>query len=489
MPKQTRKRKITKTNDDNDVQPAKHRNLEEAQHETGKLDSILFGGTSSFLRSLEEAELEIAKQSAVDSGVGEEDSDTSEEKLRRPAWTDEEDDGIDVGRALKAQHRRLPDGGVNSRDNKYTDLLRHKFVSAYGNPKWASLDKEKDDSDCEEEILRTCGFIEKRQSITLPSGVVDFKKMKDVNQETYSEGPHVNCVEFNTASSVALVAGQNGVASLYAVDGKRNSKLHSVAFERFTILCGKFIRNGEEAVLGSRLPFIYSYDLMAAKAIRVPLPHGLTQLKNFTVSPDQQFLAAAGKWGEIHLLTAATKERVALLKQDGNVTSLTFDPSNQLLYSHSDSNMITVFDMKNRRVRHKFEDEGCLQGSKLAISSSNQFLAAGSAQGVVNLYGVDDVLKCKCPKPRKTIFNLTTAITGLTFNHTSEILGIASSHIENAVKLFHVGSGSVFQNFPNYSMKLRHVNVLNFSPNSGYVAFGDQKSTVSLYRLKHYKNY
>lgn len=142
-----------------------------------------------------------------------------------------------------------------------------------------------------------------------------------------------------------------------------------------------------------------------------------------------------------------------------------------------------------RRVKHKFTDEGCLQGTTLGVSSSNQFLATGSAQGVVNLYGMEDVLQSKLPKPRKTILNLTTAITDLKFNSSSEMLAFSSVEIQNSVKLFHLGSGTVFSNFPNFETKMGHVNVLNFSPSTGYVAFGNRKSIVSLYRLKHYKSY
>jgi U3 small nucleolar RNA-associated protein 18 len=145
--------------------------------------------------------------------------------------------------------------------------------------------------------------------------------------------------------------------------------------------------------------------------------------------------------------------------------------------------------MNMRRVVHRFTDEGCLQGTTLAVASSNQFLAAGSAQGVVNLYDVEDVLRNKLPKPRKTIMNLTTSITDLKFNSTSEILALTSAEIKNSIKLFHLASGTVFSNFPPFQSKMGHINVVNFSPNSGYFAFGNRKSTVALYTLKHYKNY
>lgn len=160
-----------------------------------------------------------------------------------------------------------------------------------------------------------------------------------------------------------------------------------------------------------------------------------------------------------------------------------------LLFGHSDIGEVTVWDMNTRRVRHKFIDESCLQGTTIVTSSSNQFLATGSAQGVVNLYNMEDVLQQKYPKSRKSILNLTTSVSSLKFNPSSEILALASVEIQNSIKLFHIGSGTVFSNFPNFGNKMGHINVLNFSPSSGYIAFGDRKSVVSLYRLKHFKNY
>lgn len=336
MPKQklNRKRKHEPKSDENgeyeiDAPKQKFRPFDQqAQTEEEHLSQILFGGAKSFLQCLEEAEQEAGPSQATDSGVGEDDSSDSSDNVRKPAWTDEDDDGIEVGQALDAQRRKLPSGGINSRNNKYSNLLKHKFQTSIGTPKWASLDKTKHaDSDSDEDVLRTCGFIRKSSRATLPPTLLEFKKVKDLNCETYSEGPYINAIEFHQTSSVALVAGNGGVATLFAVDGKRNNKLLSIAFERFPIICAKFTQNGNEAVLGSRHSHMFNFDLLAAKAMRVNLPQGLTQCKNFIVSPDSQYIAIAGKWGEVHILTAASKERIALLKQDSEVTALTFNPA------------------------------------------------------------------------------------------------------------------------------------------------------------------
>ncbi|KAK4872901.1 hypothetical protein RN001_014930 [Aquatica leii] len=491
MPKQNRKRKhIRQDEDDFEIMAPKNKFRpfdKAAQAEEEYLSNFLFGGSENFLKSLDETEsmVETPISLSPDSGMGDEDCGECSE--RKPAWIDE-DDGIDVGYALNVQGRTLPKGGVNDRFNRYSNLLKHKFENVVGNPKWAALKKDQEFSDSDDDMLQTCGFIAKTVKHTLPSHTLEFKKLKDLNSETYNEGI-VNCIEFHPTSTVALVAGNSGLASLFAVDGKNNNKLHSVAFERFPILSAQFVHAGNEAILGSRQSHLFSYDLLAAKTVRVPLPHGLTQCKQFVVSSDDKCMAVAGKWGEVHILSTKSKERLCLLKQDGDVTALSFSPNGSLLYGHSTTGEITVWDMNMRRVKHKWTDEGCLEGSTLSIAPSNQFVAAGSTHGIVNLYGVEDVLKTKLPKPRKTLFNLTTGITNLRFNSTSEIVAFTSTDIENSVRLFHIGTGSVFSNFPPFETKLGNITAMNFSPGSGYLAFGNKKSTVALYRLKHFKTY
>ncbi|KAF7272305.1 hypothetical protein GWI33_014906 [Rhynchophorus ferrugineus] len=448
---------------------------------------ILFGDSKSFLKSLEEAAKEPVQAGVtVDSGI---ESGTSEEDIpeRKPAWTDEDDAGIDVRAALKSQSRKLPLGGINSLDNKYSDLLKHKYETIVGTPSWASLHKPKSEPD--DDILHSAGFIQKSTATTLPSKLLEFKKIKDLNCETYTEGPYINSVEFHPTSSVGLVAGNKGIATLFAVDGKRNNKLHSVAFEKYPIFCSKFVKGGDEIILGSRHQHIFSYDLIASKALRYKLPTGVTQCKKFVVSPDTQYFAVVGKWGEIHIFSSITKDKLVTLQQNSDVTALEFNAKGNMLFGHSDTGVVTVWDMNMRRVRHKFADEGCLQGTALAASSSNQFLATGSAQGIVNLYNMEDVLKTNNPKPHKTIYNLTTSISDVTFNSSSEMLSLFSSEIKNSVKMYHIRSNSVFSNFPPFESKLGHINCVSFSPGSGFLALGNRKSVVSLFRLKHFKNY
>jgi U3 small nucleolar RNA-associated protein 18 len=49
-------------------------------------------------------------------------------------------------------------------------------------------------------------------------------------------------------------------------------------------------------------------------------------------------------------------------------------------------------------------------------------------------------------------------------------------------------SGTVFSNWPTSKSPMNYVFSLDFSPTSGFLALGNDKGKVLLYRLRHYTN-
>ena len=125
-------------------------------------------------------------------------------------------------------------------------------------------------------------------------------------------------------------------------------------------------------------------------------------------------------------------------------------------------------------------------GTALDVSSSH--LATGSSSGVVNIYNVNTLMASVSPKPEKAVLNLTTQIDNLRFNPSGEMLAMSSICKDTAVKILHLQTQTVFQNFPG-TFSLGKVNSLAFSPGGGYMAVGNNKGASNLYRIAHYKNY
>ena len=89
---------------------------------------------------------------------------------------------------------------------------------------------------------------------------------------------------------------------------------------------------------------------------------------------------------------------------------------------------VYVWDMSARECVNVFVDEGCINGTTIAVSPDSQYVACGSSSGVVNLYSAPTCLQagstCSHPKPLKAIMNLTTRIDALSINPTRYYKGI-----------------------------------------------------------------
>lgn len=82
--------------------------------------------------------------------------------------------------------------------------------------------------------------------------------------------------------------------------------------------------------------------------------------------------------------------------------------------------------------------------------------------------------------------SLTTPISGLRFNPTSEILCLWSRTRKDELSLVHTPSRTVFANWPTGQTPLHHVSSVDFSPTSGMMAVGNERGVCLLYRLPHF---
>ncbi|XP_043940869.1 U3 small nucleolar RNA-associated protein 18 homolog [Protopterus annectens] len=389
--------------------------------------------------------------------------------------------------------------------NKLQRRLREQFQRAMGGtPSWADTDTKKkkgrkstvdesgeDDDDEEEGLLRKTGnFI--AASEALPRGIIQMKNCLDANHERPSNAK-LTTVQFHPSAQVVMTAGIDQSISLFQVDGKTNPKIQSIHLERFPVHKARFSADGEQVIATSiHNKMFYVYDMMGGKIIPVYSVRGLEEriVKNFDVSPEGSFLLIMGKMGYLHLLRMKTKELIASMKINGHVTGAVFSPDGSKIYSHSDEGEVYIWDVKSRRCLNRFTDEGCLCGTSITVSKNGQYVACGSSSGVVNVYTHDDCLRETNPKPVKAVMNLVTAATSLCFNSTTEVLSIGSSAADDAVRLVHIPSFTVFSNFPVFRRKIIYLaQCMDFSPRSGFFSIATNKGKALLYRFVKYRTF
>lgn len=410
---------------------------------------------------------------------------------RKAAWSDSDDEDLQVGDVKKATKHTGPLNHLR-KDKSYKEYLTARFQRTLNQPKWAEKKvKNEDDEDVssDEELLRTVGFIDRKaRNSDLPQKTLNFKRVKDLNRATYAEG-NATSIQFHPTSTAALVAGMNGLATIYAVDGQKNEKLHNMRFKKFPLACSRIAPCGTRAFFGSVKPFYYSYDLLEAKESKLKLPGAMEFMHRFEVSPCGKFIVTAGKFGAIHLLTAKTNELLHSFKQEGKVKGFTWSSdSKRILVCGSTSN-VSVLNLRQNLIEHIFMDDGCIHGESIQLSPNQRLLATGSQEGVVNIYDYESIFASKAPQPEKRFMNLRTAITDLQFNHSSELLAMCSSEAPNAFKLAHFPSATVYSNFPAQNEKVGFVTSMAFSPHSSFLAFATKGKQVPLFRLKYFKGY
>uniref|UniRef100_A0A8C6YZE6 U3 small nucleolar RNA-associated protein 18 homolog n=1 Tax=Nothoprocta perdicaria TaxID=30464 RepID=A0A8C6YZE6_NOTPE len=467
---------------------AARQEAEEASRRERHLRAL--GGASGAERALEELvfgdslaaeEDELLRRLAGPPPVGRADSSDSEVENeakddflppKKPAWVDEEDEAEEM---IDMTHRY-------KRDMMKSDA--EKILSKEKLKRRLQEDDEDDDLLC-----RTGNFISSSES--LPKGTIQVKVCLPANQERLSGG-RLSTVQFHPSAQVILTAGLDRCVSLFQVDGIKNPKIQSIYLEGFPIHKACFSADGEQVIAtGTHHKTFYVYDMMGGSIIPVHQVRGMLKfVRDFEVSPDGSLMLLTGTSGYLHLLSMKTKELISTMKANGRCTASAFTPDSSKIYTYSKEGEVFIWDVKSRKCLHKFEDEGSLGGKCIAVSRNNQYVACGSTSGVVNLYTTEVCLREKNPKPVKAIMNLVTAATSVTFNPTTEILAVASKEVDEAVKLVHIPSYTVFSNFPMFRRKIIYLaQSMDFSPRSGFFSIANNKGRALLYRLKHYSDF
>ncbi|KAI1884117.1 hypothetical protein AGOR_G00223140 [Albula goreensis] len=447
------------------------------------LEDLVFGAEDELLEKLT-----CKDEGHVGSSLLDEESSDSEVEnearlqvpaARKAAWEDDEDDEAEVD---------------------MTHRLQEQFQKAMGGtPSWAEewkeskkKDKHSEDEDDDDDSLlrRTGNFVGSSES--LPHGIIQIKKCLDANNARLSDG-RLTTVQFHPSAQVVMTAGEDQSISLFQVDGKSNPKIQTLYLEKFPVHKARFSANGEQVIATSSFKkLFYIYDMMDGKVIPIHTVRGLNEknVKEFEVSPDGMYLLLSGRSGYLHLVTMKTKELVRSFKINGEVSAAAFSQDSGRIYVSSDEGEVYIWDAKTNKCVNRFSDDGSLKGTSIAVSRNGQYIACGSSSGVVNMYHHDTCLQESNPKPLKAIMNLLTSVTSLCFNPSTEMLAIASRATEEAIRLVHIPSFSVFSNYPvSKRSSVFRPQCLDFSPNSGFFSVANNKGKALLYRLKHYTDF
>jgi U3 small nucleolar RNA-associated protein 18 len=448
---------------------------------------------------------------------------------------------------------KLPDGQLLITGTQYEERMRQLYQKLHKTPDWAKLKTEQVISDDKSVIreqfkvngrnlnadnnfgaLTTDKVFDTSRQITKIQ--LDFDICPDVNQQ---ERPsEVVSIRFHPHSNLLAALGSDKTVRLFQVssdksalvdrivatddtntqvNNKNRKKKRKDLQSRFengaaSISGMEFTADGMELIMTSpktRLFFVCDMTTGDTRVVgnltsRVGGSHKGTKkgrgthlddslLPIISCSPNNEIIAIASANNSIELLSKQTKFSIGQLMLGEAVRSLQFSSDSLTLYSTTKGGKVYLWDIRQQRPRHVFQDEGSIDTTCMSIfnrTTARNRLACGSTNGVVNVYDLDVIeSNNRHPKPLGSIMNLTTTTTNLQFSYDGKLLALASKEKPNAMRMVHVESLSVYQHFPyKPSANTAHqftVNDLHFNSDSQFMAVATG-ARVRLFQFPYY---
>ncbi|CAH8484121.1 unnamed protein product [Schistosoma turkestanicum] len=344
-------------------------------------------------------------------------------------------------------------------------------------------------------FARKSAAFDKRSLKTLPQGnEIGVRRLGDVNRERRSMAPLV-ATEFNTHYRMLLTASVDSTMAFFKVDGSENALLRDRVYENFSLSSAKFTAHGDKVVFTGNVGSFRIYNLetgsesRARRFIGSPIDETITKC---FVSPADPNLVALGTNGSaVYLADLRSLEKISVMRASGLTNSVCFTQEGTVLNTYGAEGSVYVFDLRVNKARiiHRWFDQASTNGLSIASSANSQWIACGADSGYVNVYKWSSTMNTDNPLPDKAIGNLVTGVNSLCFHPSNEILCLASSQRPDAVRLYNLNEGIVFENFPARVGTLNKPTSVAFSPGGRFLCVGQCNGRAALYALNHYSDY
>ncbi|PVI01771.1 U3 small nucleolar RNA-associated protein-like protein [Periconia macrospinosa] len=429
-------------------------------------------------------------------------------QLRKLRETAEDDivNGREYVRRLRKQYERLystPDWALQA-SGKSKRKRQHTIEDGESDADSVS-DMDVDDDDLSTlplaKLLQNADILSKAsrgptKRRKLQSGTVDIQRLKDVSKA----GPSaITSLSFHPSYPLLLSSGPSSTLSLHHVDPNPptpNPLLTSLHIKRTPLTTTAFHPSPSDSriFISARRKYFHVWNIATGTVEKISRVYGHQHeqktMEYFSLSPNGKYMALRGSskkgGGVINVLDASTLQWTTQVRIEsrGGVADFVWWGDGNGLCVVAKNGEVTEWSVQDG-VIGRWIDDGAVGTTVIAVGGKSgrdgwlggdRWVAVGSSSGIVNVYDrrawtnnssqtKDDTDNAnngipKAPKPYRVLDHLTTPISHLAFTADGQILAMASRWKNNALRLVHLPSATVFRNWPTEKTPLGRITAL-----------------------------
>lgn len=438
-----------------------------------------------------------------------------EQNERPAAWQDSDDEKLSISLASVPRLRKLRRTDEEDRvsGTEYVRRLRAQFERVYPVPDWALPVQRRNrkrrthpddsgtgsdsDSPMDDQVIALSAdplkalfrssqsYVKSSKSAVRPPGRIEIKRLRDANHQAPAHSA-IQTMSFHPTFPLVMAGGYDRTLRVYHIDGKLNTPATSLYLKNVPIETAQFHPDGKRVFIGSKRKYFHIWDLESGHVEKISRMYGhegmQTNMEKFALSRSGELLALAGSSGWVNILSANTGQWIDAFKITRAVSDLVWHHNGNLTVANIGAEL-WEYNPSDKEIIRRWADEGGLSTTKIALGGRNdRWIAVGSKSGIVNIY--DRLQEGEnLRKPHKTMQQITTAIHDLQFSADGQILAMTSRAKKDVLRLVHLPTATVFQNWPTQSTPLGKVGAVAFSPGSEMLCIGNEAGRVTLWSL------
>ncbi|KAL4957955.1 WD40-repeat-containing domain protein [Aspergillus filifer] len=359
--------------------------------------------------------------------------------------------------------------------------------------------------------------------------VIGIQRLKDIGKDQPSA---VSSLTFHPHHPLILSSGPASTLFIHHVAPDAPTPhplLTSLHIRKTPITTSSFSTpSGSQIYASGRRRYFHIWDLNTGKVAKIngsaDRREEQKSMEHFKLSPCGRFIGLVGSTkkggGVINIHATNSAQWVAQVRVDGRGGVADFDwwRDGNGLTAVNLNGEVSEWDGKLNRVVARWKDAGgvgttvlrlggCLDPAISALGS-HRYIAVGSRSGIVNIYDrtpwstaytaslsssssssspskprkTSDIIPPN-PEPLRALDQLVTSISHIAFAPDGQFLVMASETKKDALRIVHLPSATVYRNWPTQSTPLGRVTSVAISPNSEYLAVGNDRGKIRLWQI------